>query len=164
VKKPKPNTILMKTHENKPGHNHENIVLKELVDLLLLSFRSETLKQNSTAVNSIPSGFKVSTDEHILAGVLSSLFGTLIHNCPHSHFSISVRSCNNIVLLRIGNDRMAKAGESLRKLKSLRLFADKMGGSISLVNPGTKDSAILVSFIRFREESSVSAFQLPVAS
>ncbi len=148
----------MKTNENNPGDFHERIVLKELVDLLLLSFQPAALKQNSILVNDIQPGFQVSTDEHMLAGVLSNLFSTLISHCSHSCLVITARSYNNIVLLRIRNDSVARASDAIHQLKTVKTFAEKMGGSVNLINPGTKGSAVLFNFIRFKESSSVPAY------
>jgi hypothetical protein len=148
----------MKTHENNPGDYNERIVLKELVDLLLLSFQPVALKQHSLIVNEIQAGFQVSTDEHALAGVLSNLFGTLVKHCPHSTLVITARCYNDIVLLRIRSDSVVNARDAIRHMKAVRALAEKIGGSVNLINPGAKGSAVLFSFIRFNESSTVPGF------
>lgn len=120
------------------------ITLHNLVACLLPNFHSITIKQKVHILNDVPCGFCVTTDENLLASVISTLMVSLSGKSRNSCIKITAKRYRNIILLHMKDTYNRHVSISSNAWEELNPLAKKLGGCI--VTNQADSAAITLSF------------------
>ncbi len=126
------------------------VALHHLVDELLISLLPQTIRRKSFIVNDVKQEMLLSTDENILATVLSNLLDTTISHTQNNCIRVSAKFFGNITLIHVKDNDNRHDGAITNCMYQVEQLAEKLGGCITISN--NKVNGTTVAFSIFNNQ------------
>ena len=137
----------MKTALHNAPAKQSNIALHLMINQLSVSTLPDTIKNENTIINQVPTDLQVHTDAQKLAGVIGSLMSTMISNTKNTVLTISVKEYSNVILLHISGNTDFNQKKITRELTRVQHLAECIGGTVGLTSYHNNNATVALSFI-----------------
>jgi len=151
----------MKTTESiSPILQQAKPVLHDLVDGLIKTILPVAVRNNTFIVNDVPAGLFIDVDANDLAGVISGLLRSVIHNAKESCIRISANEMyGNTIVLSIKDSNSFNTYGVVCSLQNVVPLAQKIGGKPVISSQRQKITTIAFRFpIQQQEERQFNSF------
>jgi hypothetical protein len=139
---------LPKSNQLSPGSLHH------LVENITSSHSPAAQKNKSFFINDVPAGIEVTSDEDLLASVLSGLMNIVVNHTQNSCIRITAKSYGNVVLLHVKDDGCVSYDSISQTLSRMQSMAEKLGGYVGFTSYRNKLTTIAFSFLN---QTSIAA-------
>ncbi len=138
----------MKTTETvHPLRLSVNPVLQDLMNRLIKTILPVAVRNNTLIVNDVPSGLQINIDENDLAGAISGLLHSVIHNAKESCIRISANEMyGNTIVLSVKDSNSFNTYGVACSLQNVVPLAQKIGGKLDISNQRQKITTIAFRF------------------
>lgn len=132
-----------------PGKRYQDVYLGEFVEKLIAGLQPAAAQQNNFFVNEILPGIILTTNENLLASVITDLLIIVIGRNKNSCIRISAKNFSNIVLLHINEQYSKLTKKPLSDFNNLQPLAAKLGGCITVSGHEESSDTLALSFLDF---------------
>ena len=133
----------MRTVKSIPGQSD----LRELINILLISYQPVAEEQKSTFINEIPEDLPVLARKEILTSLLSSLFYIIARCSRETRIRINAKCFHDVMVLHIKDSSSNDSYRILSEFEHLRIFAQQIAGSLEITSQRNKETTIAFSFV-----------------
>lgn len=135
--------------ELQPAKRYQDVHLGEFVEKLIAGLQPAASQQNNFFVNEVLPGIVVTTNENLLAAVITDLLIIVINRNKNSSIRISAKNFSNIVLLHINEQYSKTTKKPLSDFNNLQPLAAKLGGCITVSGQEESSDTLALSFLDF---------------
>src|SRR5262245_23465608 len=109
-----------------------DVALNSMVSRISASSLPFATRKNSFIINDVPTDLHVTTDEHMLATILSSLLNTVIAHTKACCIRISAKLYGRIVLFQLKESDHMSSPALAASLRQVQQLAESIGGTINV--------------------------------
>jgi len=120
--------------------------LKPLVDQILYSLLSGSVKRRNLVINDVPLGLPMAIDENIVALILGNLLSDIVTHTENDCIRISAFQNGLLAVISMKNNTISYDKSFALRMQTLQLTAQKMGGVIKIDKNEGHGTIMAVSF------------------
>ncbi len=122
-------------------------ILKHLISKLTAALIPMAGNRHSFFINDVAPDIQLSTDQDILASVLSELFQTAVNQTENDCIRISASIEHNLVFLNVHENGPYLSPEMSRRIQMIQPLAIQIGGSIAYTAHQRKGQDLAIRFL-----------------
>ena len=122
-------------------------ILKHLISKLTAALIPMAGNRQSFFINDVAPDIQLSTNQDILASVLSELFQTAVNQTENDCIRISAAIEQDLILLNVHENGHYPSSEMSRRIQMIQPLAAQIGGSIAYTTHQRKGQDLAISFL-----------------
>lgn len=131
---------------NEPPLKPQNGQLKTLIDQILYSLLSGSVKRRNLVINDVPLGLPMATDENFMARILGNLLSDIVSHTENDCIRISASKNGMLAVISMKNKTITYDKSFVLCMQTLQLIAQEMGGIIKIDKNEDHGTIMAVSF------------------
>lgn len=131
---------------NEPPLKPQNGQLKTLIDQILYSLLSGSVKRRNLVINDVPLGLPMATDENFMARILGNLLSDIVSHTENDCIRISASKNGMLAVISMKSKTITYDKSFVLCMQTLQLIAQEMGGIIKIDKNEDHGTIMAVSF------------------
>jgi len=125
----------------------QDIRLRQLVSRLVTGLLPDSARQESFIINDISPAIMVTTDELLLATVISNLLSMSVSRNRRSCIRVTAKVFSNVILLFVRDQKRSEKQITNEDFARLQPLAYKVGGCITISSQDQWEETLALSFL-----------------
>jgi len=131
---------------NEPPLKPQTGQLKTLIDQILYSLLSGSVRRRNLVINDVPLGLPMATDENFMARILGNLLSDIVSHTENDCIRISASKNGMLAVISMKNKTITYDKSFVLCMQTLQLIAQEMGGIIKIDKNEDQGTIMAVSF------------------